>query len=1520
MASEWAAIVIGINYYPEYTTLKPLTAAAEDAEKIAKQLEQYSYRPFRAQCLPRTLNPKGESKIDRQGAVKVQELREAIANLFNPPPPNPIPETALFFFSGHGWCKTVAGKEEVFLATSDALPEAEIYGIPLSWLGEQLQISPVKRVVVWLDCCYSGELLKFIPTNKDYCLITATRSYETGVEIPHTQGLLTEALLAGLNPENDADGIINSHKLADFIISRMSNTVQRPLIANSTRAILLSTKFSQKSFQDKCPYRSLSYFTETKEDAEVFYGRSALTQELIQQVREQHRLIAVLGASGSGKSSMLRAGLLYQLKLGQEIPGSDRWTYITPFTPKESPVNSLQEAFSLSLPSYGVQTSQITPLNPTPLATTDSAALASTRASGTSATQWLPLERGETRKSNSLSPSFVPISTVQLERGETRKSNSLPFTGGGLGRGNLAHVIGEQLKALNTPVILIIDQFEECFTMCDDSQRQEFFDCLRELIDCIDNLYIFIGMRSDFRARWREYPKFAGRIHKPYINIEHLTRDEIAEAITKPADWVGLGIEGRLEQQLINDVEDYPGSLPLLQYTLTELWHESRNQGDELLSLKTYQDLGGVEGTLQKRADAIYDSLLLTEKTVARRIFLELTQMGETTDVRRRVRLGELVNSHHSLELLQQVSEKLADKDARLITKTDEPDSQDVILDVVHEALIRHWQMLRDWKEEYKVGIAIERQIEAEAQEWERNDKKPGFLRKDERLAVAEAYLTRFGDWQMLNGVAEEYIQESQELRNRLVQEEKERQQEKLAAARRQNRVVILFSIGLAGVAIFAGYQWYNAQNKAKEATEQSAIALAQQSSESSLISNKQIEALIAATQSNRQLSGRTLRKDVNLEQTANQQAVVALRQAIYNMQEQNRLEGHSNYIYSVRFSPDGKTIASASADNTVKLWNAVTGKEITTLKGHSNFVGGVAFSPDGKTIASASADNTVKLWNTATGKEITTLKGHSNFVYSVAFSPDGKTIASAGVDKTVKLWNAATGKEITTLKGHSNEVNSVAFSPDGKTIASASADKTVKLWNAATGKEITTLKGHSNRVTSVAFSPDGKTIASASADKTVKLWNAASAKEITTLKGHSNRVTSVAFSPDGKTIASASTDNSVKLWNAATAKEITTLKGHSNYVYSVAFSPDGKTIASASADRTVKLWNAATAKEITTFKGHSNWVTTVAFSPDGKTIASASADNTVKLWNAASAKEITTLNGHSDRVTSVAFSPDGKTIASASTDNSVKLWSTATAKEIITLNGHSNEVNSVAFSPDGKTIASASADKTVKLWNAATAKEIITLNGHSNSVTSVAFSPDGKTIASASADNTIKLWNAATANEITTLKGHSNFVASVAFSPDGKTIASASADNTVKLWNAATAREITTFKGHSNEVTSVAFSPDGKTIASASADNTIKLWNAATAKEIITLNGHSNWVTSVAFSPDGKTIASASADKTVKLWNIYPNRLKNLIISGSLNDLMIYSCNRLHVYLQSNPNVSDSDRTTCDGIPTKSN
>ncbi|WP_341738889.1 AAA-like domain-containing protein [Microcoleus sp. CAWBG640] len=552
---------------------------------------------------------------------------------------------------------------------------------------------------------------------------------------------------------------------------------------------------------------------------------------------------------------------------------------------------------------------------------------------------------------------------------------------------------------------------------------------------------------------------------------------------------------------------------------------------------------------------------------------------------------------------------------------------------------------------------------------------------------------------------------------------------------------------------------------------------------------------------------------------------IAALQQAVSEVKEHNSLEGHSSSVRSVAFSLDGLTLASASFDHTIKLWNVQTQKPIATLTGHSNLVNSVAFSFDGLTLASASDDNTIKLWHLESQKPIATLTGHSDSVRSVAFSPDGLTLASASDDNTIKLWHLQTQKEMASLAGHSDSVRSVAFSPDGLTLASASDDNTIKLWNVQTQKPIATLTGHSSWVYSVAFSPDGLTLASASLDNTIKLWHLESQKEIASLTEHSSKVNSVAFSPNGLTLASASSDKTIKLWNVQTQKPIATLTGHSSWVYSVAFSPNGLTLASASLDNTIKLWNVQTQKPIATLIGHSNSVRSVAFSPDGLTLASASFDHTIKLWHLESQKPIATLTGHSNSVRSVAFSPDGLTLASASTDHTIKLWHLESQKPIATLTGHSNPVLSVAFSPDGLTLASASSDKTIKLWNVQTQKPLATLTGHSNSVRSVAFSPDGLTLASASFDYTIKLWNVQTQKPIATLTGHSNPVLSVAFSPDGLTLASASTDHTIKLWHLESQKPIATLTGHSNPVWSVAFSPDGLTLASASRDKTIKLW-----------------------------------------------------------------------------------------------
>jgi len=575
--------------------------------------------------------------------------------------------------------------------------------------------------------------------------------------------------------------------------------------------------------------------------------------------------------------------------------------------------------------------------------------------------------------------------------------------------------------------------------------------------------------------------------------------------------------------------------------------------------------------------------------------------------------------------------------------------------------------------------------------------------------------------------------------------------------------------------------------------------------------------------------------------------------------------------VKSVAFSPDGTRIVSGLGDQSVWVWDALTGVELTSLNGHTDWVNSVAFSPDGTRIVSGSFDQSVRVWDALTGVELTSLNGHTASVNSVAFSPDGTRIVSGSFDQSVRVWDALMGVELTSLNGHTDWVNSVAFSPDGTRIVSGSSDRSVRVWDALTGVEMTSLNGHTFFVYSVAFSPDGTRIVSGSYDQSVRVWDALTGVELTSLNGHTSGVNSVAFSLDGIRIVSGSFDRSVRVWDALTGVELTSLNGHTSVVNSVAFSPDGTRIVSGSDDQSVRVWDALTDVELTSLNGHTSVVNSVAFSPDGTRIVSGSYDQSVRVWDALTGVELTSLNGHTSVVNSVAFSPDGTRIVSGSFDQSVREWDALTGVELTSLNGHTSGVNSVAFSLDGIRIVSGSFDLSVRVWDALTGVELTSLNGHTSGVNSVAFSPDGTRIVSGSFGRSVRVWDALTGVELTSLNSHTSSVYSVAFSPDGTRIVSGSYDQSVRVWDALTGVELTSLNGHTSVVNSVAFSADGTRIVSGSYDQSVRVWDALTGVELTSLNGHTSSVNSVAFSPHGTCVVSGSDDESVRVWDASP-------------------------------------------------
>ncbi|MBY0360682.1 MAG: TIR domain-containing protein [Phreatobacter sp.] len=580
------------------------------------------------------------------------------------------------------------------------------------------------------------------------------------------------------------------------------------------------------------------------------------------------------------------------------------------------------------------------------------------------------------------------------------------------------------------------------------------------------------------------------------------------------------------------------------------------------------------------------------------------------------------------------------------------------------------------------------------------------------------------------------------------------------------------------------------------------------------------------------------------------------------------RCEGHERMVTTATFSPGGTRLVTASLDLAARIFDAATGAEIARCEGHEREVTTAAFSPDGTRVVTASRDQTARIFDAATGAEIARCEGHEWEVGTAAFSPDGTRVVTASEDNTARIFDAATGVLIACCEGHERAVGTATFSTDGARVVTASSDQTARIFDAATGAEIARCEGHESMVSTAAFSPDGTRVVTASLDLTARIFDAATGAEIARCEGHEREVTTAAFSPDGTRVVTASRDQTARIFDAAIGVPIVCGNGHKDMVQTAAFSPDGARVVTASEDKTARIFDAATGVLIACCEGHERAVEIATFSPDSARVVTASQDKTARIFEAATGVEIARCEEHEGWVHTAAFSPDGARVVTASADKTARIFDAATGAEIARCDGHESMVTTAAFSPDGKWVVTASHDQTARIFDAATGGEITRCDGHESSVLTAAFSPDGTRVVTASIDGTARIFEAATGVEIARCEGHERVVGIATFSPDSARVVTASQDKTARIFDAATGVEIARCEEHEDWVQTAAFSPDGARVVTASHDQTARIFDAGTGVEIARCEGHDAIVRTSTFSPDGTRVVT-SDDQTARIFDL---------------------------------------------------
>ena len=820
-----------------------------------------------------------------------------------------------------------------------------------------------------------------------------------------------------------------------------------------------------------CPYRGLNAFT----DAQFFYGREEVTATVLQKLRDGAQLVAVVGPSGSGKSSLVLGGVLDALKQG-----------------------AVREADGPS----------------------DSAA-------------WHTL------------PTLLPGQHALKHLNDVLETSKIDH---------------DEHNPKSLVKLLVIDQFEELFTLTrDEAQSRAFAERLMAWL--AQGNRIILTLRSDFEERMQGLPALYEAFEHGRVDLRPLSIAALRSTIEKPAAEVGLRFDEGIVDDVLGKILGVNEGLPLLQFTLLKLWKlRQRNR----ITWEIYRLLGeDPRRALGKTAEDLYQRLTPAQQSIAKRLLLKLVtpKEGENEFTRNRLSRSELAAGENP-ERVNEVMQKLL---AEGLLRSTGNAAQ---IELMHEALVRNWPTLDQWLRDERSSLERRFLLQRRAAQWDKDGRPSatGLSGRELEEAARLEGLDELTQAYVNASVAAQQAAQTRE-RNRLIEQARAEERAKLretqlqqaqatakAERRRRQVVSVLLAISLIASAV-AGWAIWQSQKALARATTAERIARSRE-----LTAVAQIEL------------GNNVETGVLIAIAANEAAETAesrkiLEQGLAQSVKPKRLSGHTSAVTSARWSPDGKQILTASDDKTARIWDASTGKEITKLSGHLSSVTSAVWSPNGKQVLTASGDNTARIWDASTGQKITTLSRHTIYAYRVVLSLDGNRDDNAG-------------KEITKLSDHLSSVTSAVWSPDGKQVLTTSGDDPACIWDSSTGKALTTLSWDTEKATSAIWSPNGKQVLTPSGytfpwDNNAYIWDSSTGKALTTLSGHTEKATSAVWSPDGKQVLTTSWDNTARIWDAVTGKEISRLTGHTASVNDAQWSPDGKRIATASSDGTVRLYYA---------------------------------------------------------------------------------------------------------------------------------------------------------------------------------------------------------------------------------------------------------------------------------------------------------------------------------------------------------